>query len=494
MAFPLWLWKKRAALDRPGGYRPSVECLEGRCLFALGFAPVALASDVPGVARVLDPNLVNPWGLAFSPTGPFWLADNGNGVSDLLDGRGQPLPLVVSVPAAAHSAGTPSGLVFNGGTGFVITANGVAAPSRFLFAAEDGTISGWSAAVDPTHAVLTVDHSAAGAVYKGLALATDTAGQSLLYAADFGHGTIDVFNQDFQEVTRPGSFQDPNLPAGFAPFNIQSLNNLLFVTYAQQDEVRHDDVPGAGHGFLDVYDTDGNLVRRFAAQGVLNSPWGLALAPAGFGPFGGALLVGNNGDGHINAFDPATGAFLGPVADDHGAPIAVPDLWALAFGNGHAGGASDTLFFTAGVGYEVHGLFGAIQAPARRGADTAGSGTFDPSAPDEPGDYPLPPPNGPAFRVGSGDGLVALSDLLPLREASLVLVPTLSPLSPPGPRVAESGLSAPTVGDSSGASRVTTLPASSTILLGAAGGYFQPAQASSDEPVALHSYLDLGAS
>ncbi len=422
-------------------YRPSIEGLEERCLCALGFTPIALASDVPGVARVLDPNLVNPWGLAFSPTGPFWFADNGSGVSDLLDGRGQPLPLVVTIPSAA----TPTGTVFNGGPGFVITANGVAAPSRFLFAGDDGTISGWSALVDPTRAVLAVDHSSAGSVYKGLALATD-AGQSMLYASDFAHGTIDVFNQDFQEVTRPGSFRDLDLPAGFAPFNIQNLNGLLFVTYAQQDGARHDDVPGAGHGFLDVYDTEGHLLRRFASQGVLNSPWGIALAPADFGPWGGALLVGNNGDGRVNTFDLASGAFLGALTDDKGVPLAIPNLWALTFGNGHAGGDADTLFFTAGVGYETHGLFGAIQAPARHGRDTAGSGAFDPNAPDEPGDYPLPPRGGPALRATSDDRLIIVADLLPLREASLALAPILSLPSELGARIAEAGPAARTIG------------------------------------------------
>jgi uncharacterized protein (TIGR03118 family) len=389
-----------------------------------------LASDVPGLARVTDPNLVNPWGIAFSPTGPFWFADNGSGVSDLLDGRGQPVPLVVTVPG-----GTPTGTVFNGGPGFAVAENSVAAPSRFLFATEGGTISGWTAVVDPTHALPAVENSSTGAVYKGLALATDPAGRSFLYAADFGRGTIDVFNQDFKQVAHPGSFRDPALPDGFAPFNIQNLNNLLFVTYAQQDGARHDDVAGAGHGFIDVYDTGGDLVTRFASRGALDSPWGLALAPAAFGPFGGALLVGNNGDGHINAYDPRSGAFLGSLADDSGAPVTVPDLWALTFGNGHEGGAADTLFFTAGVDSEAHGLFGALQAPGRRGADTAGPGAFDPNAPGEPGDYPLQPSGGPAFRAGSAGRPIPLADLLPLRESSLVLIPTLSTLLPSGTRM-----------------------------------------------------------
>src|SRR5262249_29019002 len=201
---PSFFPRNWAASDRRRPYRPVLECLDDRCLLSGGFAQVNLASDVPGLARVTDPNLVNPWGIAFSPTGPFWLADNGSGVSDLLDGRGQPVPLVVTIPSAAGSGSTPTGTVFNGGTGFVISENGGAAPSRFLFAAEDGTIAGWTAIVDPTRALAAVDNSSSGAVYKGLALAADAAGHSFLYAADFSHGTIDVFDEDFRPVTRPG--------------------------------------------------------------------------------------------------------------------------------------------------------------------------------------------------------------------------------------------------------------------------------------------------
>jgi uncharacterized protein (TIGR03118 family) len=425
MNFPFILRWNRTASDRPRRYRPELECLEDRNLLSTGFTQVNLASDVPGMTSVMDPNLVNPWGIAFSPTGPFWFANNGSGVSDLLDGRGQPVPLVVTV-----SAGSPTGIVFNGGDAYVISENGISAPSRFLFAAEDGTIAGWSAVVDPNRTLRAVDNSTIGAVYTGLALAADPAGP-FLYAANFGRGTIDVFDQEFRSVVRPGSFHDPNLPGGFAPFNIQNINNLLFVTYAQQDQDRHDDVAGAGHGFIDVYDTRGELIRRFASQAVLNSPWGLALAPADFGPFGGALLVGNNGDGRINAYDPASGTFLGELADNNGIPIAIPNLWALAYGNGHAAGDSDTLFFAAGMDAADQGLFGAIQAPDRQGADTAGLGTFDPDAPDEPSDYPLPPRSGPAFRISDAERLLPISDLMPLTESSLGLVPTLSTLSLP---------------------------------------------------------------
>ena len=344
-----WLdrWRQRTGkTGRPRCAHLSVEALEDRCLLsAVGYNQVNLASDLPGVAAVTVPSLVNPWGISFSPTGPFWFADNGAGDSDLLDGRGQVVPLSVMVPPGGASGGNPTGTVFNGGPGFAISANGVTEPSRFLFAAEDGTISGWTSAVDPTAAVVAVDNSALGADYKGLALASNAAGQSFLFAADFGRGEIDVFDQDFKPVERAGAFQDPNLPAGFAPFNIQYVNGQLFVAYAQQNPDKPgEELHGAGLGFIDVYDTNGALLSRFASQGTLNAPWGLALAPADFGRFGGALLVGNDGDGHINAFDPASGAFLGQLEDNNGAPIAIPDLWALTFGNGHEGGNANTLF------------------------------------------------------------------------------------------------------------------------------------------------------
>jgi uncharacterized protein (TIGR03118 family) len=466
--------KTRAAPERQRSPRPVLEPLEDRCLPSGGYTQVNLASDMPGLARVTDSNLVNPWGIAFSPTGPFWFSDNGRGVSDLLDGRGQPLPLVVAVPSATGPGGTSTGMVFNGRAGFVISENDVSAPSRFLFASEDGTISGWTTVVDPTHALLAVDNSSSGAVYKGLALATDPADHSFLYAADFSRGTIDVFDQAFRPVMRPGSFQDPNLPDGFVPFNIQNINNLLFVTYALQDAAIHDDIAGAGNGFIDVYDINGNLLRRFASRGALDSPWGLTLAPASFGPFGGALLVGDNGDGRINAYDLASGTYLGELADDKGIPIAISGLWALTFGNGHAGGDADTLFFAAGVNAEGHGLFGALQPPQRFGADTAGVGAFDPNDSDEPGDYPLPPSGGPALRASTEEHPVPVSDLLPLRDSSLALAPTLVTFSQPNMRI--------------------EAPASSAILLIPTVGNSQLARGVYHNVLALHTFLDLNPS
>jgi uncharacterized protein (TIGR03118 family) len=486
--------KKRAAPDRRRLYRPVLEGLEDRCLLSGGFAQVNLASDVPGLARVTDPNLVNPWGMAFSPTGPFWFSDDGSGVSDLLDGRGRLVPLVVAVPSATRSGSTPTGTVFNGGAGFAVSEHGASAPSRFLFATQQGTISGWTSVVDPTRALLAVDNSSTGAVYTGLALAAAAPGHSFLYAADFRRGTIDVFDQGFRPVVRPGSFQDPNLPGGYAPFNVQNINDLLFVTYAQQDTDGRDDVPGTGHGFIDVYNTDGSLIERFASQGALNSPWGLALAPAGFGPFGGDLLVGNNGDGRIDAYDPRSGAFLGELANHNGVPIAIPNLWSLTFGNGHAGGDAHTLFFAAGLNDDEHGLFGAIQAPGRRGADTAGSGTFDPNAPGEPGDYPLPPSGGPAFRASSETAPIPVSDLLPLTESSLALVPTLSTSSQSGGRTEAPLPPAPTVGVSSGAAVSGAVPTSTTTGLISSGEDSQPANDGHNDAVPLNTFLNLNAS
>jgi uncharacterized protein (TIGR03118 family) len=424
-----WLPEPRSKGSQRRSRPLTVEPLEGRCVFSAGYAQVNLASDVPGLARFTDPHLVNPWGVSFSPTGPFWFADNGTGVSDLRDGRGRPVPLVVHVPAADRAAGKPTGTVFNGGPEFIVSENGISAPSRFLFAGDDGTISGWSEVVDPSRAIMAVDNSASGALYTGLALAADATGRTFLYAANFGAGRIDVFDNDFKAVVHPGAFQDPDLPGGYVPFNIQAVNHLLFVTFAQQDGTRRDDVPGAGHGFIDVFDTAGELVRRFASRGALDSPWGLAVAPADFGPAGGALLVGNAGDGRINAYNAVTGAFLGPLADGRGANITVPRLWSVTFGNGHEAGSADTLFFTAGPNDEGHGLFGAIQAPQRRGADTAGSGTLDEHAPGEVDDYPLPPRAGPALQgdvPGSATGV-----LLPIKESSLVLIPTLSVVPEP---------------------------------------------------------------
>jgi len=330
-----------------------------------------LVSDLAGVARFQDPNLVNAWGLSHSPTGPWQVSDNGTGLSTGYKGNGMGVPPVVTIPLPGGApGGAPTGNVFNPTSGFVISQGGVSGPAQFLFATEDGTIAGWNPAVDPAHALIAVDRSGVhqgkfkGAVYKGLALAQTGAG-SFLYATDFRFGVVEQFDTQFNLVR---SFTDPVLAADcplpgqcFAPFGIQNLVGDLFVSFALQNKAHHDDVAGPGNGFIDVFDTSGTLIRRFAAGGTLNSPWGLALAPAGFGAFSNDLLVGNFGDGRINAFDPATGAFLGQLQNPAGHPIDINGLWGLAFGNGGLAGDATTLFFAAGLNDEADGLFGSIQ-------------------------------------------------------------------------------------------------------------------------------------
>jgi uncharacterized protein (TIGR03118 family) len=308
-----------------------------------------LVSDIDGVARITDPNLVNPWGLAFGPATPAWVADNGTDVSTLYSGgvrKSIPvtLPLVVGIPG-----GAPTGVVFNATPGFKV--NGTAA--HFIFDSEAGTITAWNAG---TQAV--TEATTPGAVYKGLAIASKGA-TTMLYAANFHTGKIDVFNDSFAPVTVPGGFVDPNLPADFAPFNVQEIAGFLVVTYAQQDPNSSDELHGPGLGYVDVFDTSGHLLRRLVSQGALNAPWGLAIAPRHFGPFSGDLLVGNFGDGAINAYDPRTGAFRGTLENKDGNQIKVNGLWALRFGNGVIG-TPQSLLFTAGIGDEDHGLFGEI--------------------------------------------------------------------------------------------------------------------------------------
>ena len=327
-----------------------------------------LVSDVAGAAA-MDPNLVNAWGIASGPTTPFWVSDNGQGVSTLYDGAGHPAPvgqpLVVTIPPPAGSppdtTAAPTGVVFNGTSDFVIANGSNSGPSRFIFATEDGTLSGWNPTVNGGAAMLAADNSASGAAYKGLALGSTAAG-NFLYAANFHQARIDAFDKTFAPVELAGSFNDPNIPAGFAPFGIQNIGGSLYVTFAKQDENKEDDSSGPGNGYVDVFDTNGNFIKRFASQGPLNSPWGLALAPATFGQFSNALLVGNFGDGRITAFNASTGAVLGQLMTTSSTPIVIEGLWALTFGNGANAGSTNTLFFTAGPGEEAHGLFGSLQA------------------------------------------------------------------------------------------------------------------------------------
>jgi uncharacterized protein (TIGR03118 family) len=314
-----------------------------------------LVSDQAGVADRTDPNLVNAWGLTSLPTSPWWVADNGTDVATIYQADGTPRSLVVQVQSA------PTGAVSNTGSSFIVTAGASSGPALFLFATEEGKILGWNPNVDATHAVIAADRSSAGAIYKGLAISGNT-----LYAADFHNARIDVFNGSFGLVNDPDAFVDPKLPSGFAPFGIVELGGKIFVSYAEQDAAGEDEVAGQGLGFVDAFTPSGVFVQRIANRGQLNAPWGMAMAPAGFGAFGGDLLVGNFGDGEINAYQPqATGTYerVGALKDVDGKPILIDGLWALAFGKGTANnGPTDTLFFTAGPDDETHGLFGSIRA------------------------------------------------------------------------------------------------------------------------------------
>jgi len=339
-----------------------------------------LVSDIPGMADVTDPNLVDPWGISFSAGSPFWISDAGKSVSTLYNGAGTITPLVVSIPAGAKgpAKSSPSGQV-NNSTAVFLLPNGTT-KSSFIFATEDGTISAWGTAGSPS--TVMVDNSASGAVYEGLAIGTSAIGGTL-YAPNFNTGNIDVFDGKWAPATLAGNFQDPDMPSGFAPFNIWNLGGKLYVMYAKQNAAKKRDVAGLGNGFVSVFDLNGTFQKRLISNGVLNSPWGVAIAPATWGAFGGAILVGNFGDGRINAFDPNTGAALGTLQDKTGQPIVNSGLWALAFGNG-ASGDANTLYFTAGIQGETHGLFGAIAPPTTLlTVVNAASGLPGPVAPGE---------------------------------------------------------------------------------------------------------------
>ena len=314
-----------------------------------------LVSDGGGIAAErFTANLVNAWGIAASPTGPWWVSAADSGKSLLYNGNGRQLALVVAVP------GAPTGTVFNGGAGFVIPNAGAA---RFLFASEDGTISAWSPSLVPDNqAVVVVDNSASGASYKGLAIDSTSAG-TRLYAADFHDARVDVFDGNFAPVNAAGAFTDPSLPAGYAPFGIQTLAGSVYVAYAKQDEEGEDEVAGPGLGVIDKYDFNGRLLARVATGGALNAPWGMALAPKKFGRFSGKLLVGNFGDGRINVFDPVTFRPKGHLKDEDGKAIVIDGLWGIAFGNGGTAGPANSLFFASGPDDEERGLFGRIDPP-----------------------------------------------------------------------------------------------------------------------------------
>ncbi len=339
------------------------------------FTATALVSDGAVSASHTDANLKNAWGVAFNPKGFVWVADNATNLATLYDGNGVPQSLVVTIPAGTNGAAAPTGIVFNGTPGFTVTQNGKSGVAAFIFAGEGGTIAAWAPAVGPTNAFTMHDDGAGGAVYKGLALAANN-GNSFLYATDFHNNKIDVFDTTFTKVTMPGGFKDAAIPAGFAPFGIQLIGSNLFVTFAKQDADRHDDVAGAGLGMVDVFDTAGNLKQHFATGAPLNAPWGIAQAPSNFGTLSGAILIGNFGDGTINAFDASSGKSMGPVMGSNGSAIVQNGLWGLAFGNNLSNQPSNTLFFAAGPNDEADGVYGRIDLnPASSTSATSGSGT-----------------------------------------------------------------------------------------------------------------------
>lgn len=318
-----------------------------------------LVSDIPGSAATTDSHLVNSWGIAFSPATPAWIADNGTGLSTLYSGANiVPLVVTIAPPKNVEGPAAPTGVVFNGSGNFNVTAHDKTGSSLFIFDTEDGTISGWSPSVDGTHSILAVDNHESGAVYKGLAIGTNGDG-TFIYATNFNSGWVEMYDSKF---TWQKNFTDLDLPLGYAPFGIRNINGMLYVTFALQDDQKHDDVAGPSHGFVDVFDLNGNKVKRLISGGELNSPWGLALAPNNFGGFSNDLLVGNFGNGHINAYNVSTGAWLGHMQRPSGATLEIDGLWGLAFGNGAAAGPTNTLLFTAGPDHESHGLFGTLTA------------------------------------------------------------------------------------------------------------------------------------
>jgi uncharacterized protein (TIGR03118 family) len=353
-----------------------------------------LVSNIPvtPAASISDPNLINPWGLVHSPTSPWWISNNAGGTSTLYNTSGlnpanpagqTPPPTLVPVTITALNApggtpgngvvvsnapsqpapGSPTAVLFNGSTTNFLVAPGK--PATFLFVTEDGTIQGWNSSVNPTTSIIEVDNSqvpnkANGAVYKGATIIS-MGGNEYLLAANFRSGQIDVFDSNFKPFRLPDEcFKLDGIPRGFAPFNVQGVGPNIYITFAQQDSAKHDEVDGAGLGFVLIFDGQGRRLARLEHGDWLNAPWGVALAPSDFGEFSHSLLVGNFGSGTIAGFNPLTGRFLGNMLNVDGSPTTIDGLWALVFGNGGSSGPGSTLFFTAGPNNETNGLFGTL--------------------------------------------------------------------------------------------------------------------------------------
>ena len=323
-----------------------------------------LVSDLPGVALIQDPDLVNPWGISMSATSPFWVANNGSGTSTLYAGDVNGSPFVKNALVVSIPGGLPTGTVFNTGsaTDFIVSAGTASGRATFLFASQVGIVSGWSAGVPPPPLSTQAQVGGTGdAVYTGLAIG-QVGTATYLYAADFEHGKIDVYDRTFHLATLDGSFSDPNIPNSYSNFNIQNLGGKLYVTYAQQSHKEPDEETDRGSGFVDVFDTSGHLLQRIIQGNYLRAAWGMALAPANFGAFSNALIIGNFGDGQLHAFDPASGKYLGEMKDESGKPVVIDGLWGITFGNGGNGGDRNALYFAAGPDDETHGLFGSLRS------------------------------------------------------------------------------------------------------------------------------------
>src|ERR1700728_2795345 len=347
-------------------------------------APTTTLSDTPLVTSntglvatvtTIDANLSNPWGLVTAPGLPFWIADNNSNLATLYGGTGAietsavtgSNSVGIAIPASAAGVqANPTGQVYNGAGGFLIATSKGQETALFIFDGEGGTIAAWAQDSGATAVTAYDDGLVNGtnhAVYKGLAIGT-VSGATYLYATDLHNNKVDVFDTNFSKpAAMQGKFVDPNIPAGFVPFGIAALNGNLYVTFAKQDAAMHDEITGAGLGYVDIFDFSGNLISQFASAGPLNAPWGIAIAPAGFGSLQGDVLIGNFGDGTINIFSPngtALANFEGPLMSSSGQPIAFPGLWSLVFGNGDADKPLTTLFYTAGFADQTDGVFGGI--------------------------------------------------------------------------------------------------------------------------------------
>jgi uncharacterized protein (TIGR03118 family) len=323
-----------------------------------------LVENAAAAGVAADTNLINPWGLALSSTGALWVADNHTGLATVYDGTGATIPLTVTIPTPSGAAdvSAPTGQVFNS-----VAADFMG--DQFILVTEDGTIAGWQ---NGTTATLRADSSASGAVYKGLDI-LDTGAGRVISAANFSNGTVDVFDTSYRAITLGGSFVDPNPIAGLAPFNVLVAGNSVYVAYAKQDTAMHDDESGPGNGAIDVFDTTGNFVRRLITGGVLDSPWGFAIAPADYPVIGGDLLVGNFGDGRISAIDTTSGALQAQLEDEQGNALSIPGLWALRFGDDQAAESHLQIFFSAGPEGELGGVLGRLDVAVPSGGGGGGT-------------------------------------------------------------------------------------------------------------------------